>query len=284
MTVPHPLSVSAPDAAPAFWHPTDPYRVADDTWVLGPMARPPGAPFGVHVNSMLIRGREPVLVDTGPAAARDLWFESAFALVDPEDLRWIFLSHEEPDHAGNLLELLDRCPRATVVTSWFALERLAALHPVPLHRVRWVNDGESFDVGDRTLRLIQPPVYDAPTTRGLFDERTGVYWAVDAFGVPVVDPLQDAAAMPEAEWRDVFLQFSRMISPWHTLLDQQRFDAHVDRVRTLQATAVTTAHGPTLRGSRLQEAFSLTRTLPQLPPVQHFGQAELEAIVAEVGI
>jgi flavorubredoxin len=150
--------------------------------------------------------------------------------------------------------------------------------------VRWVNDGESFDVGDRTLRLIQPPVYDAPTTRGLFDERTGVYWAVDAFGVPVGDPVQDAAAVPEAEWREVLLQFSQMISPWQILLDQTRYDAHVDRVRALQPSAITTAHGPTLRGSRLHDAFSLTRTLPQLPPVRLFDQADLETLVAEVGI
>lgn len=277
-------TVPAPETAPAFWHPTEPYRVAEDTWVLGPMARPPGAPFGVQVNSMLIRGREPVLVDTGPAAARDLWFDSALSLVDPEDVRWIFLSHEEPDHAGNLLELLDLCPNATVITSWFALERLAALHPVPLHRVRWVNDGESLDVGDRTLRLVQPPVYDAPTTRGLFDERTGVYWAVDAFGIPVSDPMQDAAEMPEGQWRDVLLQFSQMISPWHTLLDQARFDAHVDRLRSLRPSVVTTGHGPALRGSRLQESFGLIRTLPQLPSAQLFGQADLEALLADVGV
>jgi flavorubredoxin len=274
------VPTDTPAAPPAFWHPTDPYLVAEDTWVVGPLAHAPGAPFGVHVNSMVIRGREPVLVDTGPAAARDLWFDSALSLVDPEDVRWIFLSHEEPDHAGNLLELLDLCPQATVVTSWFALERLSALHPVPLDRVRWLNDGESLDVGDRTLHLVQPPVYDAPTTRGLFDDRTGVYWAVDAFGVPVEGPMQDAADMPEHVWHDVVLQFSQMISPWHTLLDQRRFDAHVDRVRSLRPSVVTTAHGPALRGPRLDAAFELVRSLPQLPPVQLFGQAELDAILA----
>jgi hypothetical protein len=47
-------------------------------------------------------------------------------------------------------------------------------------QVRWVNDGESFEAYDRTLRAIRPPVWDSPTTRGLFDQSTGVYWGVDS--------------------------------------------------------------------------------------------------------
>ena len=52
---------------------------------------------------------------------------------------------------------------------------------LPLERMRWVNPGESFDAGDRRLVAVRPPIFDAPTTRGLFDAKTGVYWAVDTF-------------------------------------------------------------------------------------------------------
>jgi hypothetical protein len=31
------------------------------------------------------------------------------------------------------------------------------------------------------MRLVLPPIFDGPTTRGLFDERTGVLWGVDSF-------------------------------------------------------------------------------------------------------
>ena len=75
-----------------------------------------------------------------------------FGLVDPADVRWVFLSHDDSDHTGNLAPVLDLCPNATLVTSWFANERMSGDLVVPPHRQRWVNDGESFDAGDRTLR------------------------------------------------------------------------------------------------------------------------------------
>ena len=56
---------------------------------------------------------------------------------------------------------------------------------MPPTRQRWVDDGESFDVGDRMLQAVRPPVFDSPTTRGLFDPTTGVYWASDGFATPM---------------------------------------------------------------------------------------------------
>ena len=68
------------------------------------------------------------------------------------------------------------------------VERHTNCFDFPLDRCRWVMDGESLDVGDRTLHALRPPVFDSPTTRGLYDPTTGVYWAVDTFATPLPDP------------------------------------------------------------------------------------------------
>jgi hypothetical protein len=39
---------------------------------------------------MVIRGREPVIVDTGAPVHREQWLEKVFSVVEPEDVRWIF--------------------------------------------------------------------------------------------------------------------------------------------------------------------------------------------------
>jgi flavorubredoxin len=163
----------------------EPERVAPDTYVIRQLAGEGVAPVAVHLNSMVITGDEPVIVDTCPSMTREAWMETVFSIVDPADVRWIYISHDDHDHIGNLPQVLELAPQATLVSTWFMVERLAADVALPLDRMRWVNDGESFSVGDRELVAVTPPIYDSPTSRGLFDPKTGVYWAVDALGNPL---------------------------------------------------------------------------------------------------
>ena len=73
------------------------------------------------------------------------------------------------------------CPSATVVTNFFATERLSLERSLPIRRLRWLEPGNSFAAGDRRMRLVLPPIFVGPTTRGRADESTGVLWGVDAF-------------------------------------------------------------------------------------------------------
>src|SRR5204862_247862 len=101
----------------------------------------------VYINSLVIRGAEPVIVDTGNQLNRDEWMNAVFSIVDPEDVKWIYLSHDDIDHSGNLLATLDACPNATVLTDWFQQERLAGAIPIPPERSRWIGVGDTIDAG-----------------------------------------------------------------------------------------------------------------------------------------
>ena len=149
---------------------------------------------------MVILGKEPMIVDTGTPANREQWLEDVFSLVEPTDVRWIFLSHDDVDHTGNLDEAMTACPNAKLVCNWAMVERHTNCFDFPLDRCRWVMDGESLDIGDRTLHALRPPVYDSPTTRGLFDPTTGVYWAVDTFATPLPDPKMAIADLDPDFW------------------------------------------------------------------------------------
>ena len=72
-----------------------------------------GQPLFVYLNSMVILGEEPMIVDTGTPANREQWLKDVFSLVEPEDVRWIFLSHDDVDHTGNLDEAMTACPNAS---------------------------------------------------------------------------------------------------------------------------------------------------------------------------
>src|SRR5205085_7555138 len=171
----------------------DPIHVAEDTWVL---PTPFPLPLGIlYINTMVIKGAEPVLIDTGAPVFREEYLSRAFNLVDPEDVRWIFLSHDDRDHSGNLMQVLDLCPNARLVTNFTGIGRMGEEWDLPLHRVLIANNGDRFDVGDRELVAIRPPFFDSPATRGLFDTTTRVSFSADAFGAVVPESCTDARAV-----------------------------------------------------------------------------------------
>ncbi|WP_410961846.1 hypothetical protein, partial [Salmonella sp. SAL4359] len=89
--------------------------------------------------------------------------------------------------------------------------RMGATLEVPPTRWRWISDGESCDVGDRTLHAVRPPIIDSPTTRGLFDPTTGVYWSSDSFATPMPTPVHDVDELDADFWQQGIWTFDNYI-------------------------------------------------------------------------
>ncbi len=143
-----------------------PTEIAPETFLIHDHQGEGTAPVVVALNTLVIRAAEPVVVDTGVAENREQYLADVFGLVEPQDVRWVFLSHDDVDHTGNVNALMDACPNATLVSNWFMVERMTASLAVPLTRQRWLDDGDTLDVGDRTLVALRPPIFDSPTTAG----------------------------------------------------------------------------------------------------------------------
>lgn len=259
-----------------------PLEIGKNTYLIRSMFGEGEAPVAVYVNSMVIAGPEPIVVDTGTVVNREQWLTDVASLVDLDDVRYVFLSHDDHDHVGNLVPLLEAAPRATLVTTWFSLERMAGDLHIPLERVRWVNDGESFDAGGRTLAVVRPPLYDAPTTRGLYDPTSGVYWAVDTYGTTVTAPTDDVSELDADFWEEQFLGLNRMNSPWHTIVDPDLFGAQVARIEQLGASVLASAHGPAITGANVAEAHRKMRRIAGGEPTPLPTQADLDALLASL--
>ena len=256
-----------------------PYQVADETFVIPWILEAPPVGF-FPMNSMVIRGSEPMIVDTGAPANREEWLRNVASVVDLDDVRWIFLSHDDRDHSGNLLAALEACPNATLLTTWFMVGRMFEEWPTPLERCRFLNDGESFEAGDRTLTALRPPLFDNPTTRGLFDHRTGVFWSVDTFATNLPRPMVDARELSEGDFADGQSLGARLVAPWHEWLDEAKFHAHVDKTQALPITVLAGCHTPAIAGPRVEHAFELLRRVPSADPWPEFTQADLEQWMA----
>src|SRR4051812_39669785 len=255
-----------------------PTRVAADTYLIHNHHGEGQAPVSVPLNAMVIRSREPVVVDTGVAEARDQYLADVFSLVDPGDIRWVYISHDDVDHTGNVNALMRLAPRATLVVNWFMTERMGRSLDVPLSRQHWLNDGQALGVGGRVLRAIRPPVFDSPTTRGLYDPTTGVYWSSDSFATPMLTPVTDVNEIDESFWREGINTFDRYISPWLAQVDDDLFQLAVDRVEAVAPTVMAGSHTPAISGSRVLGAIAATRRSREAVVAPEPDQSVLEQI------
>ena len=255
-----------------------PTEIAPDTFLVHDHQGEGTAPVSVALNTMVIRAAEPVVVDTGVEENRSQYLADVFSLVEPEDVRWVFISHDDVDHTGNVNALMDACPNATLVIDWFMTERMAATLQVPPHRWRWIGDGDRIDVGDRELHAVRPPIFDSPTTRGLYDPTTGVYWASDAFATPMIEPTRDVTGLDTEQWSEGMTMFNRYVSPWLELVDERRYLATVDRIAALRPTVIAGCHTPAIPASHVAGALDVARRSPTATVPAQPDQAVLDQI------
>lgn len=223
-------------------------RVAEDTWQLPAYTPVPGLGV-VPVNAFLLKGAEPVLVDTGMPTVRDDFMRTLRSLIAPEDLRWIWLTHTDPDHTGALEQVLAEAPRARVVTTFLGMGKMGvAGRPLPPERVHLLNPGQSLELADRALVALRPPTFDAPETTALLDARTRALFSSDCFGANLPAPAANAAELAPATLREGVVTWATLDSPWLHAVEQRRLAAALDDVRRLEPEVVLSAHLPPARG------------------------------------
>src|SRR5690606_34497385 len=106
-------------------------------------------------------------------------------------LRWVWLTHDDGDHTGNIQRVFDLAPQARLVTHGMSALRMSSWWSVPLDRMHAIRPGDRLAVGDRTLRAVTPPLFDNPMSMGFLDEATGALFSADAFGGILPAPAED---------------------------------------------------------------------------------------------
>jgi hypothetical protein len=228
----------------------------------------PAGPFGfLPINGFLIKGKEPILIDTSVPWVEESFLEALWLEVDPEDLRWIFVTHEDGDHCGNLAAVLERAPNARVVLSFLGMLKVGPLVESMPERLYIATPGQSFDAGDRRFRVIRPPLFDSGASIGFFDERTRALFAADSFGGLIPRPTADVSEVA-AEFRDGFVIFNHANTAWLGLVDHDKFAAHLDReVRRLAPEVILAVHAPALVGMT-DSLIEQTAALPSITPME----------------
>jgi hypothetical protein len=257
-----------------------PFQATQDTHVLPSQFPIPGLGI-VPVNAFLITAKEPVLVDTGLVPDTDEFMQTLSSLIDPNDLKWIWLTHTDQDHIGSLHRLLQEVPSLKVITTFLGVGKMSLFAPLPMDRVHLLNPGQSIDVGDRKLTAVKPPSFDAPETTGLFDSKSRAFFSSDCFGAVLSSVTQDAADIPHGDLTEGQTLWATVDAPWLHQVDRATFAKALNIVREMSPGTVLSSHLPPAQGMHDQ----LLETLAAAPGAGPFvgpDQAQLQAMLAEM--
>jgi len=195
--------------------------------------------FGTTYNSYFINAEKKAIVETTKEKFWNTYIEKIRSLTDPAEIEYIILNHTEPDHSGNLMRLLELAPNATVVGSGNAIRYLNDIfEPGFKHLV--VKDGESLDLGNKTLKFIGAPNLHWPDSMYTYLEEDKLLFTCDSFGAHFChEEMYDDKV---GDFSEAFkYYFDVILKPFSKFMLKA-----IDKIRPLDINAICTGHGPLL--------------------------------------
>jgi flavorubredoxin len=258
-----------------------PYQTMPDVEVLPAHFPIPGMGF-LPVNAFVIKAKEPVLVDTGMGIESKEFMRALESIIDPLDLRWVWLTHDDADHTGSIQKVLDAAPSARLAANSLAVLRMSSAWPVPMHRVYWLNPGDRINVGDRELTAVRPPLFDNPTTIGVYDNKSKAFFSADFFGAIIPSPAQNADDVREGDLAQGMISWASGDNPWVHMVEPGIFRQALNRIRQINPKMIFSAHLPPAQG-KTEQFLELLAKVPTSTPFVTPDQKALEQILAQMG-
>jgi len=207
-------------------------------------------PRGTTYNSYLIVGSEKkALIDTVNPGFEKEWEEKISKVANPADVDYVIMNHAEPDHAGSIPHIMAINSKAKLVTTSRGAKMAQTFFKVPESRIKIVTDGETLDLGGKTLKFIEAPMLHWPETMFTYLSEDKILFPCDFFGSHVAQGLYD----DEIEDLLVFAQryFGEIMMPYS-------FNAQkgMEKIKGLEIKLIAPSHGPIHRNpERILSAY-----------------------------
>ncbi len=195
--------------------------------------------YGTTYNSFFIDADKKAIVETSKEKFWDIYLEKIKKVTDPSQIEYIILNHTEPDHSGNLDNLLKLAPNATVVGTRLAISYLQDFMGRSFKHII-AKDGDTLDLGNKTLRFISAANLHWPDTMYTYLEEDQLLFTCDSFGCHYAHP-----AMIDNKVGDTTeafkYYFDVILKPFSKFMLKA-----IDKIRPLEIQAILPGHGPLL--------------------------------------
>ena len=140
-------------------------------------------PKGVSYNSHLILDEKTMVMDTVDQAIRMQYLENIKYLLNGRDLDYLVVNHMEPDHCGNIEDLLKIYPNMKIVGNSKTFKFFEQFYNVsPSENYYEVKEGDVIDLGKHKIQFFNMPMVHWPEVMVAYEQTEKILFSADAFG------------------------------------------------------------------------------------------------------
>lgn len=141
-------------------------------------------PNGMAYNSYVIMDEKIAVMDTADRRKGKEWLSNLQAALNGRKPDYLVAQHMEPDHAGEIVNLISLYPDIQIVTSAIAAKMLPQFFDGIdfASRTKVVKEGDELVLGSHTLKFFGAPMVHWPEVIVTYDTKDKVLFSADAFG------------------------------------------------------------------------------------------------------
>ncbi|NTW55542.1 MAG: FprA family A-type flavoprotein [Chlorobiaceae bacterium] len=198
--------------------------------------------YGTTYNSYFINAEKKAVIETTKEKFWPTYLSKLKHVTDPSEIQYIIVDHTEPDHSGNIRNLLAVAPDATVVGSGNAIKFLRDQTGHDFKSLV-VKSGDTLDLGNKTLHFINAPNLHWPDSIYTWLEEDRLLFTCDSFGCHFChEAMYDDAV---GDFDDAFTYyFDAILRPFSKYMLQA-----IEKIKPLDIRCICPGHGPILRSN-----------------------------------
>ncbi len=225
---------------------------------------------GTTYNSYLLMTDKPTVIDTVDIAFGKEYVDNLQKLINPKEIEYIVINHVEPDHAGALPALAAKAVKAKIVTTELGSQLLKDMFKLHKREFIIVKDGDTLDIGGRTLKFIETPFLHTEETMITYSVEDKTLFPCDIFSTHIAceELFNDLA---KGEYLEDFKVYYQLIMGPHRPYVRDM----LKKIKDLEIDVIAPSHGYILR----KDAASFIKLYDEMSKKGNVEKAKKAAIV-----
>ncbi|MBU3143949.1 FprA family A-type flavoprotein [Clostridium sp. CF012] len=197
---------------------------------------------GTTYNSYLLMTEKPTIIDTVDMKFGREFVENLKNIIDLEKIAYIVINHTEPDHSGALGSLATFAKNAVIVCSKLAVIELKEMYKLHKREFIVVGDGDTLDIGGKTLSFIETPYLHTAETMVTYCVEDKILFSCDIFSTHIAnyEYFNDSA---KEDIKNDYIGYYNLIMHPHRRYVQNM----IEKIKPLDIKMIAPSHGFILR-------------------------------------